>query len=282
MSDGAMSHAKQYALPACLIFAVAVVEALGSLLGVWWVSEFGDQVRLATKGFVLLGLVMVSVSIKHWVHQSTSNRRHRRVAWLSVASLLVCLGGDIVNANLSGTFYRYGGVVKHDYLAESVVFFGPGYLLLLLTGVLVAIDSNVKGWMMFSSILLGALLGTTAVLSIHLPGTGVFVTAMTLGYAALIGAVALFGFVIVHAMGGIRASAGVWAVGLGFLLAGVADAVIGAFWIYGNGGEGYSPTVRHVNWILYVGSQCLVIHLPYVFVSRNARRVSSADMGLAL
>jgi len=270
MGDGAMSHTTQYTIFGSLIFGVAIMDAVGSLLGFWSESGVRGQVLLGPKGLVLVGLVLLSFSTKYWVYQRTSNPRHRMVARLSVASILLCMGGDIVNANVANSFYRYGGSVKHDYLAESVIFFGPGYFLLLVTGILIALDTTVKGWVMYSVLLIGALFGVVSLMSMHLPGTGVFVTAMTVGYAALIGAVALFGCVVVHSMGGMQASLGVWLVGLGFVLAGVADAVIGAFWIYGNGGEGFYPTVRQVNWILYVGSQCLVIYLPYAYTSRTA------------
>jgi len=58
----------------------------------------------------------------------------------------------------------------------------------------------------------------------------------------------------------------VWLVATGLVLATVADGVIGQFWIYGNDGEGYFPAAKYVNWSLYIGSQCLVIHLARVAV----------------
>ena len=271
-----MSIANKYIITTAILFGVATVDAVGSLLGVWSESGAEGPIFWVVKGLVLLGLILLSFSIKNWVYQNTSNSIHRKVAWLSFASLFVCLGGDIVNANFPNTFYRYDGVVKHDYLAESVVFFGPGYFLLLVNGVFVAINNKVKGQIIYLSILVGGLLGAASLLLLHLPGTGVFITAMTGGYSALIGAVGIFGVVIIHSFGGMRASLGPWLVGLGFMLACVADAVIGNFWIYGNGGEGYYPDVRFVNWILYIGSQCLVIYLPYILVSgRSLERSSS-------
>ena len=52
------------------------------------------------------------------------------------------------------------------------------------------------------------------------------------------------------------------AVACGLVLATLADAVIGQFWLFGRGGQGWFPAVRDVNWVLYIGSQALVIHLP--------------------
>ena len=131
--------------------------------------------------------------------------------------------------------------------------------------------SKVKGRVIFTSISTGLLLGALSVFAMHLPGTGAFVKAMTVGYAGLIGAVGFLGFVIIRSFGGRKGSNKAWLVGLGFILACVADAVIGNFWIYGNGGEGFYPAVRDVNWILYIGSQCLVIFLPTVLVSHHQR-----------
>jgi hypothetical protein len=55
-------------------------------------------------------------------------------------------------------------------------------------------------------------------------------------------------------------------VAAGLVLAAVADAVIGQFWLYGHAGQGFFPAVRDVNWVIYIGSQSLVIHLPRVAV----------------
>ncbi len=259
-----MKNQARYIIPGILIFVVATVESAGSLLGYW--SESEGSIIWFVKGCVLLSLIILSFSIRNWVVHNTSNSLYRKVAWLSLASLIVCVGGDIVNANFSNTFHRYEGAVKHDYLAESILFFGPGYFLLLVNGALVSIHNEVKASVIYLSVLIGALLGIASLFVMHLPGTGVFVTVMTAGYAALIAVVGIFGFVIIHSFGGKNASTGPWLVGLGFMLAGVADAVIGNFWIYGNGGAGFYPTVRHVNWILYIASQSLVIYLPFILV----------------
>jgi len=266
-----MSIHRKSVIISLLFFVMATVDSVGSLLGFWSESGVEKPIRLVVKGLILLGLIGLSFSIKNWVYQNTSKSMCRKIAWLSFVSLILCVGGDIVNANLPNTFYRYQSVVKHDYLVESIFFFGPGYLLLLVNGILVARDANVKDSVTAITLLAGLLLGALSVLAMHLPGTGLFVTAMTVGYAGLIGAVGFLGFVIIHSFGGIRNSHKAWLVGLGFILACVADAVIGTFWIYGNGGEGDYPAVRDVNWILYIGSQGLVIFLPSVLVSHHQR-----------
>lgn len=59
--------------------------------------------------------------------------------------------------------------------------------------------------------------------------------------------------------------------GVGLVLASVADVVIGSFWIYGNEGQGFFPLVSDLNWMIYIGSQCLVLHLPRVTVRALGR-----------
>lgn len=48
---------------------------------------------------------------------------------------------------------------------------------------------------------------------------------------------------------------------LGLFITELADAIIGAFWIYGDQGRGVYLQVRFINWFVYISSQCLVIHL---------------------
>ena len=54
----------------------------------------------------------------------------------------------------------------------------------------------------------------------------------------------------------------IWCAALGLVLAMVADAIIGKFWIFGNEGQGYFPLVSHINWIIYFASQALIQQLP--------------------
>jgi hypothetical protein len=78
----------------------------------------------------------------------------------------------------------------------------------------------------------------------------------------LITAVGISGVLLLLSLGLTKAPPMAWLVGLGLVLAAVADAVIGSFWLYGNQGDGFYPAVRDINWVIYIGSQSLVIHLP--------------------
>ncbi len=255
--------------------AMAIIDSVGGMLGLWSVTG-GDTQRLWITGFeafVMLMLLANSVAIRRAIYADAALGDLRGVATLSTLSLLVCLGGDWVNFNIPQTYFRHGAVIRHDYLADSVMFFAPGYALLI-AAVAVAfrqagrpLKPLVVSWVVAAGV------GVVTLYSMHLPGTGLYVTAITGGYSVVITAVGLTGAMLIWGFGGLNASAGIWWVGGGVILANLADAVIGQFWIYGNGGEGFFPIAREVNWIMYVASQALVIHLPRVVAaSRSSAR----------
>lgn len=251
---------------------MAIIDSAGGMLGLWSVTG-GDAQRLTITAFeavTMLLLLANSVAIWRSVHAAAEMVHLRTVATLCTLSLLVCLGGDVVNFNLPQSYYRHGDLIRHDYLADSVMFFAPGYSLLLAAVVLAWRTTGRPYWPLIVGLGVAAGVGLLTFSSMHLPGTGTYVTAITGGYSIVITAVGISGVLLVWACGGVRARAGIWCVGGGLLLANLADAVIGQFWIYGNSGEGFFPIAREANWILYVGSQALVIHLPRVLGSAQA------------
>lgn len=255
-----------------LAVAMAVVDSVGGMLGLWSVTG-GTTQRLWITAFEALSMLMLlanSVAIRRAIYADAALVHLRAVATLSTLSLLVCLGGDWVNFNIPQTYFRHGAVIRHDYLADSVMFFAPGYALLI-AAVAVAFRQTGRPLKpLVTSWVVAAVVGVATLYSMHLPDTGPYVTAVTGGYSLVITAVGLTGGMFIWAFGGLKASAGVWWVGVGVVLANLADAVIGQFWIYGNGGEGFFPIAREVNWIMYVGSQALVIHLPRVVAAHDS------------
>lgn len=270
----------RYTATSLIIWIAAMAEAAGGLLGLWSVSGAARQPILVVEGMLLLALLANCYGIKNWVYRNTGNTAYRKAAWLSFASLALCIAGDVVNFNLPQTFYRHGPVVKHDYLADSVLFFAPGYLLLLAAVVLVVRANGFKGSALLATLMAGAFAGGLSLASMHLPGTGLYVSAITASYAILITAVGASGLALVAAFGGFRARPAVWLVGAGLVLAAIADGIIGRFWLYGNHGEGYFPAARYVNWMLYIGSQCLVIHLARAAVWHSESRLGQGLGGL--
>lgn len=261
--------ARGFVWVAALAWMVALLDSAGALLGLWSVTQAEHiHVILAVEAAVMVVLVLNSAVLRRWVKTQTSDPLAQRVATLCFLSLLICLGGDVVNFNLPQTYFRHGEVVKHDYLADSVSFFAPGYALLLAAVVMVAKARGVATQHMLLLVGLAALAALASFAGMVLPNTGMRVALITGAYSVLITCVGVSGWWLLQAYGGPRqAPLLAWAVAAGLLLALVADAIIGSFWIYGNNGHGFFPVAREVNWVVYVGSQALVMQLPRLLVS---------------
>ena len=248
------------------IILIALIDSAGALLGFWSIEGQERNIILTIEIMVLFALFINSLMIKRWVFRNTKNSAIIKIAWLSFLALCFCLLGDVTNFNLPETFYRYESVIKHDYLVDSIYFFLPGYTLLLLAGIrAIELKSKDKRFIRYP-VIAGCVVGMISMVMMHLPNTGLFITISTGIYAMLIGVVGFTGFAFILSCGGLKATKNELLVGAGFILAAVADAIIGNFWIYGNQGEGFYPLVRYFNWMVYITSQCLVIHLPHLLV----------------
>lgn len=267
-----MNLKDRYLVTSLIIWLVATVESLGGLAGYWSITGNERFVILLIESAVLIALLVNSYAIKNWVYRHSTETSHRVCAWLTLFALALCVCGDVVNFNLPQTYYRYGGIVKHDYLADSVTFFAPGYALFLTIACWFAISSGIKPKVLLIWIIIASLVGAASFISMHLPDTGSHVSIVTGSYAVLITLVGASGFILITALRNSVKKRGVWLVAIGLVLAAVADGVIGQFWIYGNGGEGFFPAAKYVNWSLYIGSQCLLIHIARLAVLNKKGR----------
>jgi len=250
----------------CIILSVAFIDAIGALLGFWSIEGHERDIILTIESMVLIALLINSLLIKRWVSANTSDSALIKIAWFSFIALCFCLLGDVTNFNLPETFYRYESAIKHDYLVDSIFFFVPGYSLLLLAGFrAIKLNTTDKRFIRYP-VVVGSMVGVLSMVMMYLPNTDWFITISTGIYAMLIGVVGFIGLALILSCGGLKASKSELLVGAGFILAAVADAIIGNFWIYGNQGEGFYPQVRYLNWMVYIASQCLVIHLPHLLV----------------
>ena len=210
-------------------------------------------------------LMFNSVAISAWVFHQFKDKQLRFIAVLCSAALMLCTVGDVINFNLFQHYHRYATLIKHDYLIDSILFFAPGYSLLFLACVLAykrqQAISQIKSILFMVVVLV---ISATSLASMYLDGAGIPILAMTGVYSVVVTSVGLMGLVLVVTYGGFHAPKPIIWVSLGLLLAALADAIIGAFWIYGNQGQGFYPQVRYINWFIYISSQCLVIHLAKV------------------
>lgn len=176
-------------------------------------------------------------------------------ARLMFASLALCCLGDLVNRNVGGRLFAYDELIAHSYLADSVWFFLPGYGLYLLASLRVARDAGLSARFLGLVTAGAALLGALSFADLYRPGVAAYVLAMTGTYAVFITVVGASAIWLVRALGWAQA----WPVAIGAVLALLADALIGHFWLYR---DGFFPAISHLNWIIYFGSQALLQQLP--------------------
>jgi hypothetical protein len=246
-----------------LSFLATGLSAFG-LLGWWGIDgEAAARVQFGVTELVLMLLLIANgFAIKRWVFRQPSSLLAQQLSWLCLLSLTLCFAGDVVNRNFAQLFYQHGPVVKHDYLADSVMFFAPGYLLLLVAVWRVATARGVSLRFMGLTSAVAATLGGLSFLNMADFNAGQRVLLITGGYAMLITVVGFSSLWLLKAYGAATAPASIRWVALGLALAAVADALIGSLWIYGNNGEGFFPAVSYVNWIVYFASQAMVQQLP--------------------
>lgn len=257
-----MTEKQQVYLPfAQRAWALAVISILlqsGALLGVWEPLEApAERLWIGLIEVLLMLLLLINSWASFWaLRRQSAGPGIRWCALLSALSLLLCFGGDVINRNFTGDFYHYDDVIKHSYLVNSVAFFAPGYLLYI--GMVAWISrSRVTTSLLKQTTILALLIGFAGFVSMANWEASAIVLGVTGGYAALITVMVAVSYWILRWLGG-----SAWWVAFGAALAALADALIGQFWIYG---DGYFPTISHINWMVYFSSQVLIQQLVWKF-----------------
>ncbi|WP_085300702.1 hypothetical protein [Cognaticolwellia mytili] len=248
---------------AVILWLVAAVQSLLAVFGIFGVMQT-NQERIIFGIVELMTMLLViinAIAIMRYVAQQQSSLAFL-LSRLCLYSLILCFFGDIVNRNFIQQFYEYDDVIKHSYLAASVIFFFPGYLIIAAAiSYLATLKGLSKGFMITS-----ALITTTIALytynDMHITGSSSLLTIITASYSVLVSILAVSAIWLLKALSWRQVPIRIWLAALGLILAMVADAIIGQFWIFGNHGQGYFPIVSHINWIIYLGSQVLIQQLP--------------------
>lgn len=177
------------------------------------------------------------------------------VARLCFLSLALCVLGDLINRNYFDLYYQHGSNIEHSYLADSVWFFFPGYACFIVAAYRVGRQRSLSRVFMFGTGLVFSVLGLLSFVTMYQDGAGTYVATLTGTYAALIAVMCAAALWLIKACG--------WAamkwIAIGAVLASVADALIGNFWIYR---EGFYPAIAHINMMIYFASQALLQQLP--------------------
>ena len=248
---------------ALLLWLFALTQSVMALLGVFSVKQSDAErilfgiVELATIAL----LIFNAFAIKRFVtkHDCLAASYFSKIC---LYSLLLCAAGDIVNRNFPQLFYQYDNVIKHSYLADSVLFFFPGYLILAIAIAHFSIKNGLSKRLVGITATITALIALVTYHDMHLTGAAYLLTLATGAYSVLVSILALSAIWLIKSLQAYKVPMRIWCAALGLVLAMVADAIIGKFWIFGNEGQGYFPLVSHINWIIYFASQALIQQLP--------------------
>lgn len=259
-TDQTLNHFSKIAL---ILWLIAVAQSSLAISGLFTITQT-NQERII---FGIVELVtMLLVIINATAIMRFTAQQHNPLAYLisrlCLYSLILCFFGDIVNRNFLQQFYKYDEVIKHSYLADSVLFFFPGYLIVIMA---IAYFANVKGlskgFIIFST-LIAALIALYTYNDMHITNSSVVLTTITSAYSVLVSILAVSAIWLLKVLSWRQIPIRIWLAALGVVLAMVADAIIGQFWIFGNQGQGFFPLVSHINWIIYLSSQVLIQQLP--------------------
>ncbi|MDB5985061.1 MAG: hypothetical protein JWR16_114 [Nevskia sp.] len=247
-----------------LVTASTLLQCL-ALFGVLPIIDgtVGHAIFASVEMLLIVLLVVNGWRIRRWSIVSAQTALVRSTATLCAVSLSICACGDLVNRNYFELQYSYDRVVRHSYLADSVWFFLPGYALLIAAVWRIAGRTLSTRFMLLTA-LIAASLGLLAFIDMRNPATGLYVTAMTGTYSIPITVTACSAIWLIRSLGWNRAY---WPA-LGLILATLADALIGNFWLYR---DGYYPAVSHLNWIIYFASQAMVQRLPLQLTVQASR-----------
>lgn len=244
-------------LPFVLVAVVLLLQFFAWLGS--WPALVRDRPLLGLVEMVLL-LVLLG---NGWRIRQWTARAHPPalpLATLAFTALALCVAGDLVNRNFGQHYFRHDAVIEHSYLVDSVLFFFPGYALLLYAS-WQATRARVPRWLQAPALVVGALAGVATFLDLAPAGMSLYATALTAAYTVLISLMVVAALWIAVAFG----VAGVL-VALGALLATVADALIGHFWLFGSG---HYPGIAYLNFVVYFLSQALLQQLPVVVAARG-------------
>lgn len=261
-----------------VLWLFAVTQSVLAITGVISINHSSAERILfgIVELLTMLLLILNAIAIKRFMAKQDCAVA-KRFSSVCLYSLLFCFVGDVVNRNFPQQFYQYDEVIKHSYLADSVMFFFPGYLLLVLSIAYLAMVNGLSKKLLSATTLIVISIALITYHDMYLMAAGDLLTLITASYSVLVSLLAVSALWLIKSCTAYKIPIRIWYAALGLVLAMIADAVIGKFWIFGNQGQGYFPLVSHVNWIIYFASQALIQQLPIGLLEMKLVSNSSAS-----
>ena len=203
----------------------------------------------------VLALLVQGWRIVRWTAATQQPDLVVRVARLCLVSLALCAAGDLVNRNYLEQHYQWDHVLRASFLITAIWCFFPGYAVIIGVNRLIT-RSRVTPGLALGTAAIGAVVGLGAYASNHDPAMSHYASGMILAYTVMLSVLGASTIWLVRTFGWSAS----WVPVVGCLLALVADAIIGNFWIY----RDHFPTVEHVNWIPYFASLAMIQRLTFL------------------
>lgn len=253
-----------YRVTALLLGANFLLQLFVMLGWIPAASDMQTAVALSLVEMLLMFVVLaLAAFIVLWCRREPQAQALVPVAWLNLIGLLFCTLGDGVNKNFAEQYFSYDQVIRHSYLIDSIFCFFPGYGLMIIAMIL-AVRGRVAPRHWILPLGLAMVLGGLAFHDLWRAEMDPQASVMMLAYSCLISAVGLMAWPLLRAYSWRQLG---W-VALGAVLATLADALIGRFWI---ADDSYYPMIRYVNWVVYFSSQLMLLQLPLRAAQAAAR-----------
>ncbi|OCQ21355.1 hypothetical protein A7985_12100 [Pseudoalteromonas luteoviolacea] len=250
---------------AFLVWVICAAQTAFVLSDLWPYSKASRLYQHALETLTTFAIVAIAAATWRSLLTHCENRETITCAKLVALGVLFCAFGDLVNFNLFQHGYRYDPLIKHDYLIDSIYVFSIGYGLILLSSYSFLKRLAITHRQIFAVVLMVSSVTLLSYAQMRLPDTAPYVSTLAGFYALLVAQCASVAVLLLLKAAKSGAPKRYYLLVIGLLLATLADALIGQFWLFGNQGQGYFPLIRTVNWFIYISSSLLIIQLPWVF-----------------
>lgn len=221
----------------------------------------GRHVFSTVEMVLVAALLAQGWRIVRWARATGQPAMVVRVARLCFVSLALCALGDLVNRNYLEQHYQWDDVLRASFLVTAIWCFFPGYAVIIGVNRVITRTRVSTGYAAGSGAL-AVVAGVVAYGTNHDPAMSPYASGMILAYTAMLAVLGASTIWLVRTYGWAASKVPV----VGCLLALVADAIIGNFWIY----RDHFPTVEHVNWIPYFASLAMIQRLTFLVADHPA------------